>query len=298
MRRTAGLLALVAVLAATPAQAYFERIEVGARGLALAGAYGAGARDVSAAYWNPAGLSLLDRPEGLFTYSKPFVVQDLDAGSVVAGLPVAGGGAAVTWHRMGLAGVVSENLIAFSYGRWVYKDDSRVVHLGGTLEAGVVSYDPGASHDDFGGASGPDYGSKSKLTGDLGVLWQEGSRASFAAVLRHLGKPEYDFVNGGGGSSMPGGLELSAAYQWRPESRIFFARSDVGARVTYNYSGEIWFYDVFAVRAGIFDEEFSGGIGVKSASWEVDAAFLTDKQLGNTYRGSFHVFLTGKGAGR
>ena len=97
---------------------------------------------------------------------------------------------------------------------------------------------------------------------------------------------------------MPGGLEVSGSYRWRPESTIMLSRSELGGQVAWNYAGEIWFYDVFAVRAGIFNEEFSGGIGVKGGNWEIDAAFLTHSQLGNTYRASLKLSLPEKGAPR
>ncbi len=294
---TAIVAAAAAVfVVASPAGAYFERIEIGARGLALAGAYQAAAEDVSAAYWNPAGLSFLDRPQVLFTYSRPYMVGGLAGSSVVGGLPLhfTEGAAALTWHRLGLDGVVSEDLIGLSYGRWVYRDDRRSVQVGGTIETAIVSYDPQANYNRITGEPGRDFGSRTKLTGDLGVLWQERSRVRLAAVLRHLGSPKFDFVGEGPGTPMPSGLELSAAYRWRPESQIMFSRSDLGDHIAYNYAGEIWFYDVFAVRAGVFDTEFSGGIGIKGKSWEVDTAFLTHKALGNTYRASLRFTLPEK----
>jgi hypothetical protein len=303
MRRRGATAVSLAVAAAallfavSPATAYFDRIEIGARGLALAGAYQAATRDVSSAYWNPAGLSLTEQPQVLFTYSRPYMVGGLISSSAVGGIPLrfTDGAAALTWHRLGLDGVVSENLIGLSYGRWIYRDNERTIHVGGTVEAAIVSYDSQANYNQLTGDRGRDFGSQSKLTGNVGILWQERSRVRFGAVLRHLGSPEFHFIEHGTGTPMPSGLELSVAYQWRPESQIMFSRSDVGDHVTYNYAGEIWFYDVFAVRAGVDDTEFSGGIGIKGRTWEVDTAFLTHKALGNTYRASLHFILPEKG---
>ncbi len=292
MMRVRALALLVVLLFAAPAHAYFERVEMDARGLALAGSFGAAVEDISAAHWNPAALSLLARPEGLFTYARPYMVPDLTSGSVVGGFPIVAGGAALSWHRLALDGVVSEDLIGLSYGRWVYRDDDRVVHLGGTGKLAVVSFDSRA------GGPDRDFGSRTRLTGDLGVLWQERANWRFGAVLRHLGEPEFNFVGDAGGDRMPGGLELSASYRWRPESTIMVSRTELAGETAWNYAGEIWFYDVFAVRAGIYDEEFSGGIGVQGGRWELDAAFLTHSMLGNTYRASLRVSLPGKEAAR
>ncbi len=292
MTRALPLALLAVLLLAAPAGAYFERVDVDARGLALAGSFGAAVEDVSAAHWNPAALSVLAQPQGLFTYSRPYMVEDLTSGSVVAGLPFAGGGTALSWHRLALDGVVSEDLIGLSYGRWVYRDNNRAVHLGATGKLAAVSFD---SH-----AGGPDrdFGSKTKFTGDLGLLWQERTNWRFGAVLRNLGEPEFNFIGDSGGDKVPGGVELSASYRWRPESTIMCSRSDLGDHPTWNYAGEIWFYDVFAVRAGIYDEEFAGGIGVKGTRWEVDTAFLTHAMLGNTYRASLRLSLPERGARR
>jgi hypothetical protein len=278
---------LAALFAAVPAQAaIFERVNMGARGIALAGAYGADVRDVSAAHWNPAALGRLTRGEAMFTHSRPYIVPDLASNSVAAGLPAWEGGAAVSWHRFGVDGVTSEDLIGLSFGRWIYRDNRRVVHAGGTAKLAVLSYDANAGSRDF--------GSKSRFTGDLGVVWEEGSLLSFAAVWRHVLRPEFNFVGQGGGTQIPGGFEVSAAYRWRPDVAIFMGVSEVGDRVAWNYAGELWFYEVFAVRAGVHDTEFAGGVGLRGKSWEVDASFVTHKNLGNSYWASIHVFLPEK----
>jgi hypothetical protein len=52
--------------------AEFLRIGVGARALGMGGAFTALADDGSAAYWNPAGLAMMDRPELLFMHAEQF----------------------------------------------------------------------------------------------------------------------------------------------------------------------------------------------------------------------------------
>lgn len=44
------------------------KINVGVRGIGMGNAFIAGANDVSAIYWNPAGLSLMSRPEALISH--------------------------------------------------------------------------------------------------------------------------------------------------------------------------------------------------------------------------------------
>lgn len=50
--------------------AQFLKVDVGARAIAMGGAFSALANDASALYWNPAGIALLKEPEVSFTYTS------------------------------------------------------------------------------------------------------------------------------------------------------------------------------------------------------------------------------------
>ncbi|MBU0711589.1 PorV/PorQ family protein [bacterium] len=54
------------------ASAQFLKIGIGARAMAMGGAYGALADDASALYWNPAGIALADKPEFCGSYTEWF----------------------------------------------------------------------------------------------------------------------------------------------------------------------------------------------------------------------------------
>lgn len=73
------LLALLAALPAGAAEtASFLNIGVGARALGMGGAYTALADDASALYWNPAGLSKLDKREFTASHAELFESTRLD----------------------------------------------------------------------------------------------------------------------------------------------------------------------------------------------------------------------------
>ena len=59
----------------------FLEIGVGGAGIAMGDAYVAAAEDMSAIYWNPAGLALIEKNEAMFMY-QPWLV---DVSSMFAG---------------------------------------------------------------------------------------------------------------------------------------------------------------------------------------------------------------------
>lgn len=78
---------------------------VGARALAMGGAYVAVADDATANYWNPAGLSFLNQPEVSITHVAMFdALANYDALSL--SVPVGYGfGLGLTWLRLGVDGI-------------------------------------------------------------------------------------------------------------------------------------------------------------------------------------------------
>lgn len=69
--------------------AEFLMVPVGARGTALGSAFAATADDITAIYWNPAGLGLMDRPQAFYTFVNMPLQVNLSYGAIAA--PVFGG---------------------------------------------------------------------------------------------------------------------------------------------------------------------------------------------------------------
>ena len=69
--------------------AEFLTIPVGARGTALGSAFAAAADDITAIYWNPAGLGFLERPQAFYTFVNMPLEVSLSYGAIAA--PVFGG---------------------------------------------------------------------------------------------------------------------------------------------------------------------------------------------------------------
>lgn len=303
MNRTRGWLAgvLFGVLLATPASAYFEEVQVGARGLALGSGAIASVNDASAYYWNPAALGDLRRGEALADYAKPYGLGDVNAGALVLAIPFAGAGWAVAWHHVGLTDTYSEDLLCASVGRPIRSfGKGHQVSAGATFKFGRASFQ--SFNDPVTGAA-IDFGTVSRGSFDAGLRWSTPWNVDFAYVARDLLEPRYEFIPGTGGQLLTTRHELAGAFRWNRESTITLGWSQLDSRRTSLSAGiEVLFYDVFALRSSIanlsrvYDSyaspnelQFNGGFGIYHRGYFVDATASTNRDLGASYRVSVRV---------
>lgn len=301
-------LALAAQLAASPANAYFEEVAVGARGLAMGFGSIASVSDVSAHYWNPAALTRLRGLEGALDYAKPYGIPDLNAGSIAAGSRVGGFAVATAWHHLGLSNAYNEDLWTVAVARRL-----PVVPRGHALSGGValkygrVGFSPFEALDASSVPVSVDYGSQGRGSFDASLLWETPWRMDLAWVARDLNQPRYEFIPGTGGQQLSARQELATAIRWNRESTITLGWAQLdGGQTSLSAGIEITFFDVFAVRSSITnlsriydtlgspnDLDFNGGIGVFHKGWHVDATATTDHDLGASYRVSLRAPLLG-----
>ena len=94
--RTLGALAVLLALAAAAGAADFEKnavgttgaqllqLDVGARGIAMGGAYSSVTNDVYSLYWNPAGLARVPRMSAIFVYTNYVADISFQSGAIAA----------------------------------------------------------------------------------------------------------------------------------------------------------------------------------------------------------------------
>ncbi|MFH1279449.1 MAG: conjugal transfer protein TraF [Candidatus Eisenbacteria bacterium] len=288
MKRTVCV-AILALAFAGPAWSYFDRLEVGSRALAMGKAFHAIADDPSAVYWNPAGFGWQRRNQALFAHYRPYVVEDLSVNFAALTLPVPKriGTLGLGWHHTGLADVVSEDLFFFSLGRRSSLPAVGDVGVGVTGKIFRVGYQ---NFTDLETLEEVDYGSQTKFAVDVGAIVQPTDLIRVGLIVRNIGEPEFDFVSGNGGTRMEAEAEGSVSYRWNEASLVSagFARDRRGDYRPMA-GGEVTFFDVFALRSGVFDYEFWGGFGILTGSWFFDAGFNTHKDLGVSYMASVTV---------
>ncbi|NPV54400.1 MAG: hypothetical protein HPY71_12940 [Firmicutes bacterium] len=268
---------------------------VGARPLAMGGAFVAVADDSSAVYWNPAGLIQLKSKElslthtlnnrDIFNYDEFLVYAEPDAGKGAGG---------ISWikeHyllRVDNAGELyySSNWFTYSYA----KRPSRDFYIGANIRYEKHNlYRP-----DVVEATGNRWGI------DLGMLYKASPRLSLGLLVQDInGSP----VAWSDGSQTTTAVNIRPGIAYRPDNAttVAFDLYDIagegGPPGTIRFGVERWLTKKLAIRGGYYQiDETSGsitaGIGYRSEGdgLEVDYVFLGpglragDQGLGNTHQ--------------
>ncbi|MDP3541633.1 MAG: PorV/PorQ family protein [Elusimicrobiota bacterium] len=287
-----GLLA--AVLLAAPAfgaeTASFLDIGVGARGLGMGGAYTALADDASSLYWNPAGLSKLEKREVTASHAEMFestrhdflaYAHPTSQGTFAAGLTYLSQGKIDGRDSLGrqTAGYdASDAAVAFGYARKMEFIDLGAAikylrsHIAGTEAQGVAV----------------DVGAKRAF-----------ERVSVGAALRNLG-PGLKYQDQR--NDLPLRLALGAAYKFEGghAAAAEAVNGPRGAGTDASFGGEFQAVSNVFLRAGYttqtsitggsgFDAArgLTLGLGFRNAKWSLDYAVLPSGELGRSHRFSF-----------
>ncbi len=295
----------------------FLALGVGGRALGMGSASVAVAGDVTAGYWNPAGLALIKYPEVVLMHDEWFgslVNHDYAAAAIPFGPRTSLG---LTIIRLGVddipdtrnAGVDAAGNLTYDPAQFSRVDPSRVAYFSSADWAFLFTYARSVS-DDF------SYGGNLKLirrvldhhgaTGvgvDIGFLYRLHERIMLGANLQDItttllawdtGRKELisptvklgaaGFIDALGGRFTP-----AVDFDVRFEGRKYASVLHLGRISVDPHSGlEFEFKKVVALRVGYSDvQQMTFGAGVHLPKLNIDYSFVKfDKtdQLGNTHR--------------
>lgn len=273
----------------------YLKMGIGARPLALGGAYAGLAEGPAATYYNPAGLGVLrtrevdtmhavltlDRSLDYFAYAHPLDRK----GSKLKGT------VAIGWVRYGVDGIpetrvdalgapildVSGNVQVFSYFKDV--EDTLTLAYGRELDS-KVSVGAALSrhtHELFNNAA-DGFGL------DLGGLWKATSRATVGASIKNLGATMKWDTASGRKDRIPVSSTLGCAYKLRHNINVLTDLEKTGDEGLRSHLGvEGWVNKRLALRGGLDKSDLSLGLGFKTGDWAFDYAFA-DRDLGDVHR--------------
>jgi hypothetical protein len=292
MLRLTVCTALTLVLTVGVVQANFLETELGARAMGMGGAFVAVADDVTALHWNPAGLARTNGFQVFGMRTSVYSVDGLSEDSVLASYGTGTMGYGVGWARTGAEDTRRDETL--------YNEDTILAGFG--METPVEHLAAGITLKRFSvGAPGYEYyndpafeaGGDDAYAADIGALYGRG-KWTVGATVRNLGEPELQMI-----STTPDSLldaitsefRLGGTYLFRDVmlmSAEWRAPREVPEYYENQYSinlgTEVWFYEAFALRAGMNRSRITAGLGVKTKHVRIDVALLSERRIGSLYR--------------
>jgi hypothetical protein len=281
--------AISVLCAASPARAYFERLVVSSRAYSLGGAFVAAADDASAVVLNPAGLTQTHAVGVLSTISRPYGLSDLEEYFLSAVLPSDMGSFGLSWHRLALDGVTSEDLFTVAYGRdLVRTSQDASLSVGAAVDFARVAY------------SGDNGASEFAVAGTLSVLLRPFPFIGAGYIVRNVGEPSFDFPGAGTDDAAAGKTTLRAthafgfAYHWESLFTALYERERGQSGAWRDKLGvEVKAGNLLRLRSGFTRDDITGGVGVSVSNVSIDASVTSHDALGLSAVVSVGISLPG-----
>ena len=248
----------------------FSGMNSGARSLGMGGAYTALANDATAIFYNPAGLAKINSVNIFSSRQKLYGISSLYSDMIALAIPTPYLRTGIGIQQINLVGTYSEKIIYFSSAGIIWALN-RPFRFGVSIKyenAHIKNYD--------------NVDSPSSFDFDMGVIYDINQNLFFGYSGKYLAKPQFKFINKK--DSIDPIHTFGLCYRWKNSVNFLVDRSLAKNNDQWHFGSELWFYDVFASRVGMFDENLTIGFGLKSNSWLLDLAVVSHEDLGSTYR--------------
>lgn len=272
------------------AGAPFLKIGIGAKASAMGGAFCAIADDISAVYWNSAGLVQLTKPEISTMYNDWF--QGIGHGFLGFGFPTSlkkAIGISVIYLNTGKIPGYEEGIVGsppVSSGNFSARDTAFTFSY-----ATVLTESISVGMNIKGITQKIENEEVSAFALDLGQLYQTPIEGLIlATVIQNIGsRIKYALE----GDKLPLTLKFGSAYrlQGQPLSIACDLTKSIDNDWKINLGVEVWLKNLIALRGGFNSQVFkdfgtgvSCGFGTTIKHYQIDYAFVPYDELGNTHR--------------
>jgi len=287
---------------------------VGARALGMGGTFVAISEDITAGYWNPSALAAISYPQLAGMHAQRFAnIVNYNYGA--AALPVGkNSGLALSVIRLGVDDIPDTRNALEEIGvpngiidPGERIDPSRVIYFNSAEYALYLSYGTKKNSNFFYGGNvkvlkkGIGENSAWGMGFDLACLWKPYPKLKVGVNLQDITTTLLVWDTGRQEAITPTS-KIGGAYFWesskiagqiipafdmdvRFENRRYSAQYNLG-RVSFDlhFGMEYRLKKLLALRMGLDTGRFTAGIGVKLPKLNVDYAFLSHSDLGNTHR--------------
>jgi len=248
----------------------FIGMNSGARSLAMGNAYTALSDESIAIFYNPAGLARINQFHLKASRQNLFGVSDLYSDMISIALPTPVLRTGFAFQKINLVDAYSEQIVYLS-SAGIIKPNQIPIRFGFSLK-----YES-AKVENYSGAKNP-----KEFDLDMGVIVDFNENLFFGYSAKNILEPEFEFISDRDKLNITQSLGL--CYKWRGAVHFLADRVWTDIDSQWNFGSEIWFFDVFAARLGLFNESLTAGFGLRTKMWSVDSAVLSHEELGSTYR--------------
>lgn len=252
----------------------FELLDVGAKPIALGGAFTSLANNSNAVYYNPAGISQMQfREVSIFYSPAPFGLKELANGSVNFVEPT----------KFGTFG-----LSAKTYGFELYKEITATLTYANNYRKKIYY----GANVNYYNLKIQNYGSDATFGIDVGVLayLTDFLRWGFSAF--NLNRPTVGTLK----DKLPQVYRTGLSVQPRNDLNfVLDVEKDTRYTASVKAGVEYTLYEMVDLRAGIGTEptKFSGGIGFYYSLFEIGYGFYNHQDLGLTHQGTITINFGG-----
>lgn len=271
-------------------EAAFLKIDAASRPAAMGGAFVGVANDVNSVFWNPAGLTQMEKREMLAMYNSWFAGIHYASGAYAQPL---GSNAAIGVSFIYLQSEIENRIDDTEEPDSVFNAYSYAVGLSGSYALIPEMFSLGGTVKTI--SQNFDVDDSSGMAADLGALFNIANLSLGASVQNiklHTSVEE---------ASLPVGIRVGGAYQFSEDSVISGEFSKQGAGdSTYHIGLEKWVRNILALRVGYCigtgdnpKDGLSAGLGLRAygtkpleaLSFQFDYAYVPDREgLGDTHR--------------
>ncbi len=267
----------------------FRHARMGPRPRALGSAFVSVADDANAVYWNPSGMTQLDRFEITGCRTMLYAVEELSNDYISAVYNWTRYGAfGISWVRLDLEDTYNENTINLALARRV--PYIKGLSVGTSVKLMILSAPGYEKYND------PAYGGRViEPSVDIGIHYRPRENWAIGAVLYNVNEPKLQLLTT---TTHPDPVyrdfAVGASYIFRGLLLLTYdLRTRYGefSNTIGRLGSEIWFFDAVALRGGFEQENMTAGIGLRSNHWQIDIMLETHYELGNTYQFSATIRL-------
>ncbi len=250
--------------------ANFIGMNNGARSLAMGNAFVALSDEPTAIFSNPAGLARINQNYVIGSHQNLYGLSDLHNDMVAISIYNSFIHIGIAFQQINLINTYSEKIYYFSIAKSL-KLNNIPFRVGSSLKyesAKVYNYQ--------------DAKKPSNFDIDLGVLVDLTDNIFLGYSIQYLLEPKFLFISNS--EKLNRKSSLGICYNWQNfvNFLVDYVWSENNSQ--WNLGSEMWFYNIFAARLGIYNENLTGGFGLKTKKWSIDGGVIAHKQLGSTYR--------------